>query len=61
MRSSIDKLEGAFALAIFSIHEPDKLTIVKRRSPVVLGLGIGENFVASIPALYLVTQRFIFL
>ena len=62
VRSSIDKLDGAFALAIFSIHEPDKLIIVKRRSPVVLGLGIGENFVASdISALYLVTQRFIFL
>ena len=62
VRSSINKLEGAFALAIFSIHEPDKLVIVKRRSPVVLGLGIGENFVASdISALYLVTQRFIFL
>ena len=62
VRSSIDKLEGAFALAIFSVHEPDKLIIVKRRSPVVLGLGIGENFVASdISALYLVTQRFIFL
>ncbi len=62
VRSSTNKLEGAFALAIFSIHEPDKLLIVKRRSPVVLGLGIGENFVASdISALYLVTQRFIFL
>ena len=62
VRSSIDKLDGAFALAIFSIHEPDKLIIAKRRSPVVLGLGIGENFVASdISALYLVTQRFIFL
>ena len=61
VRSSIDKLDGAFALAIFSIHEPDKLIIAKRRSPVVLGLGIGENFVASdISALYLVTQRFIF-
>ncbi len=62
VRTSIDKLQGAFALAIFSIHEPDKLIIVKRRSPVVIGLGIGENFVASdIAALYLVTQRFIFL
>ena len=62
VRSSIDKLDGAFALAIFSIQEPDKLIIAKRRSPVVLGLGIGENFVASdISALYLVTQRFIFL
>ena len=62
VRASIDKLDGAFALAIFSTYEPDKLIIVKRRSPVVLGLGIGENFVASdISALYVVTQRFIFL
>ena len=62
VRNTIAEIGGSFALAIFSSREPDKLIIARRGSPVVLGLGIGENFAASdLSALYLVTQRFIFL
>ena len=62
VRNSIAEIDGSFALAIFSSREPDKLIIARRGSPVVLGLGIGENFAASdLSALYLVTQRFVFL
>lgn len=46
------KLEGSFALAVVSSHEPDKLVAVRQDSPLVVGLGKGEYFLASdIPAL----------
>ena len=55
-------LEGAFALAVICKDNPDCLVVARRGSPLVIGLGIGENFVASdVFALLPVTQRFIFL
>ncbi|MFA4886294.1 MAG: glutamine--fructose-6-phosphate transaminase (isomerizing) [Desulfotomaculaceae bacterium] len=49
---TVAKLEGSFAMAIVSSHEPDKLVAVRQDSPLVVGLGEGEYFLASdIPAL----------
>jgi len=56
------ELEGAFALGVVTVSEPDRLVAARRGSPLVIGLGIGENFIASdVFALLPVTQRFIFL
>jgi glucosamine--fructose-6-phosphate aminotransferase (isomerizing) len=62
VRAVTGRLVGAFALAVCSPHEPDRLVVARVGSPLVIGLGIGENFVASdVFALLPVTQRFVFL
>ncbi len=59
---AIKELVGAYALAIVSNTEPDKIIAVRLGSPVVIGLGINENFVASDAiALLPVTNNFIYL
>jgi glutamine---fructose-6-phosphate transaminase (isomerizing) len=55
-------LKGAYALGIIISSHPDQLFAVRHGSPLVIGLGIGEHFIASDPmALLPVTQRFIYL
>ena len=55
-------LKGAYALGVLSKTMTERLVVARRGSPLVIGLGIGENFVASdVFALLPVTQRFIFL
>jgi glucosamine--fructose-6-phosphate aminotransferase (isomerizing) len=55
----VSKLEGAFALAAVWIKQPETLFVAKQHSPLLLGKGNGENFVASdIPALLEYTQEF---
>ncbi len=45
-------IKGAFALGIMSVKEPDRLIAVRKESPLIIGLGKGENFIASdIPAI----------
>ncbi|GAA3411383.1 glutamine--fructose-6-phosphate transaminase (isomerizing) [Paenibacillus hodogayensis] len=45
-------IRGAFALAILTEHEPDKLVAVRQSSPLIIGVGDGENFIGSdIPAI----------
>ncbi len=62
VQATIADLEGAYALGVVSKTEPDRLVVARRGSPLVLGLGIGENFIASdVAALLPVTQRFMFL
>ena len=62
MASLLDKVEGAYALAVIHEDYPDRLLAARLGSPLVVGLGIGENYVASDPqALRPVTDRFIFL
>ncbi|MEN9727365.1 MAG: hypothetical protein RL434_1731 [Pseudomonadota bacterium] len=59
---AVQALEGAYALGVISRDEPERLVAARRGSPLVIGLGIGENFIASdVFALLPVTQRFIFL
>lgn len=62
VKDVIGLLRGSYALAIFSVNEPDKIFAVKSGCPLVLGIGIEENFVASDQlALLPVTNQFIFL
>ena len=62
LQATIAKLEGAYALCIVSSEDIDNLYVARQGSPLVLGLGIGENYVASDQvALRPVTDRFVFL
>ncbi|MEM9005656.1 MAG: glutamine--fructose-6-phosphate transaminase (isomerizing) [Cyanobacteria bacterium P01_F01_bin.86] len=47
VRASINRLEGAFALAIISADFPDDLIVVRQQPPLVIGFGQGEFFCAS--------------
>jgi glucosamine--fructose-6-phosphate aminotransferase (isomerizing) len=61
-REAITRLVGAYALAVISPDDPDRLVVTRAGSPLVIGLGVGENFIASdVFALLPVTQRFMFL
>ncbi|MEY1660666.1 glutamine--fructose-6-phosphate transaminase (isomerizing) [Isoalcanivorax beigongshangi] len=58
----VTRLEGAYALGVVSADEPQRFIAVRSGSPLVVGLGIGENYVASDQlALLPVTNRFVFL
>jgi glucosamine--fructose-6-phosphate aminotransferase (isomerizing) len=62
MRATVAELEGAYALAVISQDEPDRIVIARQGCPVVIGIGEHENFVASdVAALLPVTRNFIFL
>jgi glutamine---fructose-6-phosphate transaminase (isomerizing) len=62
VRATVAELQGAYALAVVSEHDPDRLIVAREGCPVVLGLGVEENFVASdVAALLPVTRRFVFL
>ncbi len=62
VRKASEKLIGAYALAVVSPDDPDQLVVIRAGSPLVIGLGEGENFIASdVFALLPVTQQFIFL
>ncbi|MGL5439925.1 MAG: glutamine--fructose-6-phosphate transaminase (isomerizing) [Filifactoraceae bacterium] len=59
---AVNKLKGAFALGIISSNEPEKLIGVRKESPLILGIGKGENYIASdIPAILEYTRDVIFL
>lgn len=61
-RATLAELEGAYALGVVSNSEQGRLIAARRGSPLVIGIGIGENFIASdVAALLPVTRRFIFL
>ncbi len=62
VQETVKKLEGAYALALVSPMHPDRIIAVRYGSPLVIGLGINENFVASDSlALLPVAQNFIVL
>ena len=62
VRSAIARLRGAYALAVVHADEPDHMVVCREGSPLVIGVGIGENFIASDQlALLPVTDRFMFL
>lgn len=58
----IPRLHGAYALGIIAVEQPDELIAVRMGSPLVIGVGIGENFIGSDQlALLPVTNRFVYL
>lgn len=61
-KRTIKKLQGAYGICVIDNTEPDQIVVARSGSPLVIGVGIGENFVASDPlALGQVTDRFIYL
>ena len=59
---ALKQFEGAYALGVIAINDPDTLVAARKGSPLVIGVGIGEYFIASdVSALLPVTQNFIFL
>ena len=58
----VPQLKGAYALGIIHTDHPDQLITVREGSPLVIGVGIGENFISSDQlALLPITNRFIYL
>ncbi|MCT4605724.1 MAG: glutamine--fructose-6-phosphate transaminase (isomerizing) [Marinisporobacter sp.] len=54
---AIDKMEGAYAIGVICKDEPDKIVAVRKDSPLIVGIGENENFIASdIPALLKYTR-----
>ena len=61
-RQATKSLTGSYAIVVMSESEPDRLVAAKSATPIVIGVGDGENFVASdIPALLDHTRRVLFL
>ena len=60
VRQAVAHAEGAYALVVISAHEPGMIVAVRKVSPLVVGLGDGENFLASdIPAVLHHTRDFL--
>lgn len=58
VRKMLKVIEGAFALVMICAEEPDKIIACRKASPMVLGIGQGENFIASdVPALLTHTRQ----
>jgi len=52
VRAAVKRMRGAFGLGVLAEAEPDKLVAVRMHSPLIIGLGQNENFIASdIPAI----------
>ena len=61
-RAAVARLEGAYAIGVVSEDSPHRLICARKGSPLLIGLGIEENFIASdVSALLPVTQRVIYL
>ncbi len=62
VRGALQGVRGAYAIAVLSLEHPDEIVAAKTASPLVIGLGEGENFLASdVPALLPHTKRTLFL
>lgn len=59
VKSCVDDLKGSYAIEVISSCYPDKVIVVRKDSPLVIGKGDGENYIASdIPALLTYTKNF---
>jgi glucosamine--fructose-6-phosphate aminotransferase (isomerizing) len=47
VRLALSEVDGTYGLVVLSVHEPDKLIVARKGSPLIIGVGEGENFVAS--------------
>jgi glucosamine--fructose-6-phosphate aminotransferase (isomerizing) len=62
VRAALTEVEGTYGLAIVYSKEPDKLVVARKGSPLVLGIGDGENFVASdVSAIIAHTKQVVYL
>ncbi|MCL4463266.1 MAG: glutamine--fructose-6-phosphate transaminase (isomerizing) [Firmicutes bacterium] len=62
VRQVLEKVSGSYAMVVMSERDPGRLICARKDSPLVIGLGEGENFIASdIPALLKYTRRTIIL
>lgn len=62
VQKTVVQLRGAYGTVVMNQDEPEHLIVARSGSPLVIGLGMGENFLASDPlALLSVTRRFIYL
>ncbi len=62
VKKTIKQLHGAYGLCVMDLNHPEEIVAARSGSPLVIGVGMGENFVASDPlALGQVTDRFIYL
>ena len=60
--SAIKKIKGSYAIVVISQNEPEKIIAARKGSPLIIGVGDNENFVASdIPAFLKYTNRVIYL
>ncbi len=60
LAATLERLEGSFAVAAVSAREPERVVAARRQSPLVIGLGDGENFLASaVQALLGETRKFL--
>lgn len=59
---ALDRVDGAYAFALLSREHPGKIWASRKASPLLMGIGTGENFLASdIPAFLLYTREVVFL
>ncbi len=62
VRHAVKDFDGAYALGVVSVREPKRMIASRSGSPLVIGVGLGEHFIASdVSALLPVTRRFIYL
>ena len=62
VKAVVARLQGAYGLAVINSEAPNTIVCARSGSPLVIGIGIGENFIASDPAaLGQVTDRFVYL
>ncbi len=62
VKESLKEIEGSYAIGVISTRDPEKIVASRWRSPLIIGVGKGEMFLASdIPALLNYTNRVIFL
>jgi glutamine---fructose-6-phosphate transaminase (isomerizing) len=62
VRSALARVEGAYGIAVLDAKRPDQLVVARNGSPIVLGIGDGEMFVASdVAALVRYTKQVIYL
>ena len=62
VQAALKRVEGAYAIGVISSHDPDTLIAGRKSSPLIVGLGDSENFIASdVPAILPYTRRIIYL
>lgn len=62
VQNVVKQLDGAYAIAVLDVLQPEIMVVARNGNPVAIGFGLGEHFVASDPlALHKVSQEFVYL